>query len=427
MGLVDRFKNVWNAFSNKDPTEGSFFYGGNSWNSSVNSNRPDRFHLTFGGDKTIINSIYNKIAMDVADITIEHVKTDENQGYVKTINSGLNNVLNLEANIDQTSFAFKQDLILSMFDEGCVAAVPIDTTSSPKNTNSYEILTMRCGKIMEWAPEKVRVRLYNDRTGKYEELWLPKESTAIIENPLYAVMNEPNSTLRRLVHKLSLLDIVDEQNSSGKLDLIIQLPYIVKTTARKQQAEERRKSIEDQLTGSKYGIAYTDGSERITQLNRPAENNLLAQVESLTKTLYAQLGMTPEVFDGTADEKTMLNYYNRTIEPILNAICLEFKRKFLTKTARSQNQSIMFFREPFKLVPVNNLADIADKFTRNEIMTSNEFRQVIGLMRSDAPGADELRNKNLYPTEEEMPLQEPMEEEPLSPMDQPLYPEESEA
>ena len=424
MGLVDRFKNVWNAFSNKDPTEGSFFYANNSWNGTITSSRPDRYHLNYGGDKTIINSIYNKIAMDAADITIEHVRTDENQGYVETIHSGLNNVLNLEANLDQTAFAFKQDMFMSMLDEGCIAAVPVDTTTSPRESNSYDILTMRIGKILEWAPEKVKVRLYNERTGKYEELWLDKSMVAIVENPLYAVMNEPNSTLRRLVHKLSLLDIVDEQNSSGKLDIIIQLPYTIKTSAREQQAENRRKSIENQLAGSKYGIAYADATERITQLNRPAENNLLTQVEYLTKTLYAQLGMTEEVFNGTANEKEMLNYYNRTIEPILNAVCLEFKRKFLTKTARSQYQSIMFFREPFKLVPVDNLADIADKFTRNEIMTSNEFRQVIGLMRSDAPGADKLRNKNLYPTEEEMPMEQPMEEEePENPLDQPLYPE----
>lgn len=424
MGLVDRFKNIWNAFSNKDPTEGSFFYANNSWNGTITSSRPDRYHLNYGGDKTIINSIYNKIAMDAADLTIEHVRTDENQGYVETIHSGLNNVLNLEANLDQTAFAFKQDMFMSMLDEGCIAAVPVDTTISPKESNSYDILTMRIGKILQWAPDKIKVRLYNERTGKYEEIWLDKSMVAIIENPLYSVMNEPNSTLRRLVHKLSLLDIVDEQNSSGKLDIIIQLPYTIKTSAREQQAENRRKSIENQLAGSKYGIAYADATERITQLNRPAENNLLTQVEYLTKTLYAQLGMTEEVFNGTANEKEMLNYYNRTIEPILNAVCLEFKRKFLTKTARSQYQSIMFFREPFKLVPVDNLADIADKFTRNEIMTSNEFRQVIGLMRSDVPGADELRNKNLYPTEEEMPMEQPMEEEePENPLDQPLYPE----
>ena len=424
MGLTDRFKNSWNAFFNKDPTDGSFLYGQNSYMSNVSSSRPDRHRLNIGGEKTIITSIYNRISIDVAAVTIEHVRTDENQGYVETIHSGLNNVLNLEANMDQTSRAFIQDLVLSMLDEGCVAAVPIDTTTSPIRNNSYDILTMRVGQIVEWYPDAVKVNVYNERTGSRQDLYMPKSSVAIIENPLYSVMNGPNSTLRRLVHKLNLLDIVDEQNSSGKLDLIIQLPYIIKTTARQQQAEQRRKAIEEQLTGSKYGIAYTDGSERITQLNRPAENNLLAQVELLTKTLYAQLGMTAAVFDGTANEKEMLNYYNRTIEPILAAICLEFKRKFLTKTARSQYQSIMFFREPFKLVPVNDLAEIADKFTRNEIMSTNEFRQVLGMMASDAPGADELRNKNLYPTEESMmPMEEPVEEE-TSPMDKPLYPEE---
>ena len=424
MGLTDRFKNSWNAFFNKDPTEGTLFYGQNSYQTNVSSSRPDRIRLNIGGEKTIITSIYNRIAIDVASVTIEHVRTDENQGYVETIHSGLNNVLNLEANMDQTSRAFVQDLVLSMLDEGCVAAVPIDTTTNPIRNNSYDILTMRVGKIVEWRPDAIKINVYNERTGNRQDLVMPKSSVAIIENPLYSVMNGPNSTLRRLVHKLNLLDIVDEQNSSGKLDLIIQLPYIIKTTARQQQAEQRRKAIEDQLTGSKYGIAYTDGSERITQLNRPAENNLLTQVESLTKTLYAQLGLTAAVFDGTANEKEMLNYYNRTIEPILAAICLEFKRKFLTKTARSQYQSIMFFREPFKLVPVNDLAEIADKFTRNEIMSTNEFRQVLGMMASDAPGADELRNKNLYPTEESMmPMEEPVEEE-TNPLDQPLYPEE---
>lgn len=424
MGLTDRFKNSWNAFFNKDPTEGPLFYGQNSYQTNVSSSRPDRIRLNIGGEKTIITSIYNRIAIDVASVTIEHVRTDENQGYVETIHSGLNNVLNLEANMDQTSRAFVQDLVLSMLDEGCVAAVPIDTTTNPIRNNSYDILTMRVGKIVEWRPDAIKINVYNERTGNRQDLVMPKSSVAIIENPLYSVMNGPNSTLRRLVHKLNLLDIVDEQNSSGKLDLIIQLPYIIKTTARQQQAEQRRKAIEDQLTGSKYGIAYTDGSERITQLNRPAENNLLTQVESLTKTLYAQLGLTAAVFDGTANEKEMLNYYNRTIEPILAAICLEFKRKFLTKTARSQYQSIMFFREPFKLVPVNDLAEIADKFTRNEIMSTNEFRQVLGMMASDAPGADELRNKNLYPTEESMmPMEEPVEEE-TNPLDQPLYPEE---
>lgn len=425
MGVLDRVKNSWNAFFNKDPTDGSFFYADNPLKINVSSTRPDRVHLNLGGDRTIINSIYNRIAMDVSSVTIEHVRTDENQGYVETIHSGLNDIFNLEANIDQTSRAFIQDAVISMFDEGCVALVPVDTSVSPINNNSYDILTMRCGKIVEWYPQAVRIRLYNDRVGKHEEITMPKDSVAIIENPFYAVMNEPNSTLRRLIHKLSLLDLVDEQNSSGKLDLIIQLPYTVKTEARKQQAENRRKTIEDQLVGSKYGIAYADATEKITQLNRPVENNLLSQVEYLTKTLYAQLGMTEAVFDGTANEKEMLNYYNRSIEPILAAICLECKRKFLTKTARSQYQSIMFFREPFKLVPVDNLADIADKFTRNEIMTSNEFRQVIGLMRSESPGADKLRNKNLYPTEEEMlPEEEPVEE--VNPLDQPLYPKDEE-
>lgn len=425
MGVLDRVKNSWNAFFNKDPTDGSFFYADNPLKINVSSTRPDRVHLNLGGDRTIINSIYNRIAMDVSSVTIEHVRTDENQGYVETIHSGLNDIFNLEANIDQTSRAFIQDVVISMFDEGCVALVPVDTSVSPINNNSYDILTMRCGKIVEWYPQAVRIRLYNDRIGKHEEITMPKDSVAIIENPFYAVMNEPNSTLRRLIHKLSLLDLVDEQNSSGKLDLIIQLPYTVKTEARKQQAENRRKTIEDQLVGSKYGIAYADATEKITQLNRPVENNLLSQVEYLTKTLYAQLGMTEAVFDGTANEKEMLNYYNRSIEPILAAICLECKRKFLTKTARSQYQSIVFFREPFKLVPVDSLADVAEKFTRNEIMTSNEFRQVIGLMRSESPGADELRNKNLYPVEEEMlPEEEPVEE--VNPLDQPLYPKDEE-
>lgn len=422
MGILDRIKNSWNVFLNKDPTEAeSFYYGQNgNWNMSVSTTRPDRVHLSVGGERTIITSIYNRIAMDVAGVTIEHVKTDDNQGYVKTIHSGLNNIFNLEANTDQTSRAFVQDVVMSMFDEGCVALVPVDTSIDPTNNNSFDILTMRCGKITEWYPQNVRVRLYNERTGKHEEVFMPKASVAIIENPLYAVMNEPNSTLRRLIRKLSLLDMVDEQNSSGKLDLILQLPYIVKSTSRQQQAEDRRKKIEDQLIGSKYGIAYIDGTEKITQLNRPVENNLLAQVESLTKTLYAQLGMTPSVFDGTANEKEMLNYYNRSIEPILAAICLECKRKFLTKTARTQNQSIMFFREPFKLVPVDSLADIADKFSRNAIMKPNEFRQVLGLMRDDSPVADELSNKNLYPTDENV---EVVEEE-VNPMDQPLYGEE---
>ena len=420
MGVLDRFRNSWNAFFNKDPTlnGGAFYYGDNPWKVSVSSSRPDRVHINIGGERTIITSIYNRIAMDVADVTIEHVRTDENQGYVETIHSGLNDIFNLEANIDQTGRAFIQDVVMSMFDEGCVALVPTDTTANPILSNSYDILEMRVGKILEWYPSAVKLNIYNERTGKHEDITMPKRCVGIVENPLYAVMNEPNSTLRRLIHKLNLLDLVDDQNSSGKLDLIIQLPYIIKSESRQKQAENRRKQIEDQLTGSKYGIAYTDGTERITQLNRPVENNLLAQVESLTKTLYAQLGMTQAVFDGTANEAEKLNYYNRVVGPILDAICSECKRKFLTKTARTQYQSIMFFREPFKLVPVSELAEIADKFTRNEIMSSNEFRQVIGLMRSDSPGADDLRNKNLYPTEEEMPVE--------NPLDQPLYPEEEE-
>ena len=427
MGLADRLKNSWNAFFNKDPTDGSFFYDKNRWSVNVSSSRPDRHHLNLGGDRTIINSIYNKIAMDVASVTIEHVRTDKNQGYVNTINSGLNNVFNLEANLDQTSRAFIHDLVMSMFDEGCVAMVPTDTTANPLFTDSYDILEMRCGKIVEWYPDAVRISVYNERTGKHEEITMPKRTVGIVENPLYAVMNEPNSTLRRLVHKLNLLDLVDDQNSSGKLDLILQLPYVIKTEARQQQANARKKAIEDQLVNSKYGIAYIDGTEHITQLNRPVENNLLAQVESLTKTLYAQLGMTEAVFNGTANEKEMLNYNNRTIEPILSAICLEAKRKFLTKTARSQFQSIMFFREPFKLVPVESLADIADKFSRNAIMTPNEFRQVLGLMKDDSAMADELSNKNLYPTEGMLPPEaapdEDEEEEQGNPLDQPLYPE----
>ena len=334
--------------------------------------------------------------------------------------SGLNNVLTLEANIDQTSRDFKQDLVQSLLEEGSICAVPVETSLDPRNTDSYQINTMRVGKIVQWYPQHVKVDLYNDQNGKHQEVTLPKKMVAIIENPLYSVMNEPNSTLQRLIRKLALLDVVDEQSSSGKLDLIIQLPYVVKSQTRKDQAEERRKQIETQLTGSKYGIAYTDGTERITQLNRPVENNLLKQVEFLTTMLYGQLGITEEVLKGTADEKTMLNYYNRTIEPILSAISLEFKRKFLTKTARSQGQSIEFYRDPFRLVPVNDMAEIADKFTRNEIMTSNEIRQVIGMKPSDDPKADELNNSNLYsdpsagmPVGEEPAMEEPPMEEPI--------------
>ena len=388
--LGSRIKNAWNAFFNKDPTENYRYDIGQSY-----SYRPDRPRLTRGNERTIINSIYNRIAIDVSQIDIRHVRLDDNGRYLEDIDSGLNNCLTLEANIDQTSRALLQDVVMSMLDEGCVALIPIDTYLNPNKTSSYDILSMRTGKILEWYPEHIKARVYNDRTGKKEEIILPKKNVAIIENPLYAVINQPNSTMQRLVRKLSLLDIVDEQSSAGKLDLIIQLPYMVKTEARRQQAEARRKDIEMQLSGSKYGIAYTDGTEKITQLNRPIENNLMKQIEYLTSMLYSQLGITQTVLDGTADEKTMLNYYSRSIEPIVSAIVDEIKRKFLTKTARTQKQSILFFRNPFKLVPVNELARIADTFTRNEIMTSNEMRQVVGLKPSNDPKADQLINSNI--------------------------------
>ena len=385
-----RLKHAWNAFLNRDPTItykqdiGTSYY-----------RRPDRPRLSRGNEKTIITSIYNRIALDVAAIDIQHVRLDANGRYIETIDSGLNNCLTLEANLDQTGRAFIQDAVMSMMDDGCVALVPVDTDINPAITDSYKILSIRVGKILEWYPAHIKVRVYNEKTGNKEDIIVPKKTVAIIENPLYAVMNEPNSTMKRLTRKLALLDFVDEQNSSGKLDMIIQLPYVIKSETRRQQAEERRKQIEDQLVGSKYGIAYTDGTERITQLNRPVENNLMAQIESLTKTLYSQLGINESVMDGTADEKTMLNYNNRTIEPIISAIVDEMKRKFLTKTARSQRQSIEFFRDPFRLVPVNDIAEIADKFTRNEIMTSNEIRQIIGMKPSNDPKADQLVNSNI--------------------------------
>lgn len=385
-----RLKHAWNAFLNRDPTS---MY--NSYSDSGSYYRPDRVRLSRGNERSIITSVFNRIALDVAYMNIYHCKLDENDRFKEIVNSDLNNCLTLEANIDQTSRAFIQDIVMSMFDEGCVALVPIDTTENPNFTNSYGILSMRTGKIIKWYPNRVRVEVYNDRTGKKEEIELPKSRVGIIENPLYAVMNEHNSTLKRLMRKLVLLDSVDEQSSSGKLDLIIQLPYIVKSQARKEQASRRRQEIEEQLAGSKYGIAYTDGTEKITQLNRPVENNLMKQIEYLTNMLYSQLGITQTVLDGTADEKTMLNYYNRTIEPIISAIVDEMKRKFLTKTARTQKQTIMFFRDPFKLVPVNELADIADTFTRNEILTSNEIRQIIGRKPSDDAKADQLVNSNI--------------------------------
>lgn len=402
MSFVDRLQHAWNVFTNKDELMSDYKNV-----SMTYSYRPDRTRLTRGNERSIVTSVFNRISTDASSINIRHVKLDENERYIETVNSKLNRCLNLEANIDQTGRAFLQDTIMSMLDEGCVAMVPIETTFNPKVTDSYDILSMRTGKIVQWAPSDVKVNIYNERTGRREDIWVPKKTVSIIENPFYAVMNEPNSTMQRLIRKLNLLDAIDEQSSSGKLDLIIQLPYVIKTEARKQQAENRRKDIEEQLSGSKYGIAYTDGTERITQLNRPVENNLMKQIEYLTTMLYSQLGITQTILDGTADDKTMLNYYNRTIEPILSAIVDEMKRKFLTKTARSQKQSISYFRDPFKLVPVNDIAEIADKFTRNEIMSSNEIRQIVGMKPSSDPKADELRNKNLSePTKKEDNTQE---------------------
>ena len=399
MGISDRLQHAWNAFMNRDPTY-NYQDLGNSY-----SIRPDRPRFTRGNERSIVTSVYNRIALDVSAISIQHVRLDDNGRFKEQMNTSLNSCLTLSANTDQTGRAFIQDAVMSMLDEGCVAIVPIDTTTDPNVSDSYDILTMRTAKILDWYPNHVRIRVYNEKTGRQEETIVPKKMVAIVENPLYAVINEPNSTMQRLVRKLSLLDVTDEQTASGKLDLIIQLPYVIKTEARRQQAEERRKSIEMQLAGSKYGIAYTDGTERITQLNRSLENNLMKQIEYLTSMLYSQLGITQSILDGTADEKTMLNYYSRTIEPIISAIVDEMKRKFLTKTARSQHQSIAFFRDPFKLVPVNDIAEIADKFTRNEIMTSNEIRQIVGMKPSNDPKADKLINSNLnHPDETEKPI-----------------------
>ena len=396
IAIGSRFKHAWNAFvNNRDPT---VYYRDTGPGYSY---RPDRPRLTRGNERSIVTSVYNRIALDAASIDIQHCKLDENGRYLRTIDSSLNKCLNLTANLDQTGRAFIQDIVMSMLDEGCVAIVPVDTTADPKLTESYDILSMRTGKILEWFPKYVRVRLYNEEKGQKEDIILPKRTIGIIENPLYAVINEPNSTMQRLIRKLSLLDVTDEQTASGKLDIIIQLPYVIKSEARRQQAEQRRKEIEMQLAGSKYGIAYTDGTEKITQLNRSVENNLMKQVEYLTNLLFSQLGITQAILDGTADDKTMLNYYSRTIEPIVAAIVDEMERKFLSKTARSQNQSIKFFRDPFKLVPINDIAEIADKFTRNEIMTSNEIRQIVGLKPSDDPKADQLVNSNLNQPEKE--------------------------
>lgn len=400
MSFGSRLKHAWNAFTGN--VQMNYRDLGMSY-----SYRADRPRLTRGNERSIVTSVYNRIALDVAALNFQHIRLDKNGRFLSVIEDGLNNCLTLEANIDQTARSFIQDVVISMFDEGSVAIVPVDTTTDPNVSGSYDIQTMRVGQILDWYPQYIRVRLYNEQTGKKEDIVVPKSATAIIENPLYAVINEPNSTMQRLIRKLNLLDVIDEQSGSGKLDLIIQLPYVIKTEARRQQAENRRKDIENQLSGTKYGIAYTDGTERITQLNRSVNNNLMSQIEYLTSMLYSQLGITQSILDGTADEKTMLNYNNRTIEPIASAIVGEMKRKFLTKTARSQLQSISFFRDPFKLVPVNEIAEIADKFTRNEIMASNEIRQVIGMKPSDDPRADELRNKNLSaPSEDKVPNSE---------------------
>lgn len=386
MGFSDRLQHAWNAFMNKDPTYG---YGNGS------SVPPNRVRLTRGNERSIVTAVYNRLALDTAAVGIKHIRMDKNDRFSGVVDSCLNECLTIGANIDQTSRAFVQDVVMSMFDEGCVAIVPVETTLNPKITGSYDINSLRTGKIVNWYPKHVSVRVYNEETGNKEEVILPKAMVAIIENPFYAVMNAPNSTLQRLIRKLVLLDDIDEQSGAGKLDLIIQLPYTIKSEARREQAEKRRKDIEMQLAGSKYGIAYTDGTEHVTQLNRPLENNLMKQIEYLTNLLFSQLGLTQSIMDGTADEKTMLNYYDRTIEPIISAITDEMKRKFLTKTARTQGQSIKYFRDPFKLVPVSEIAEIADKFTRNEIASSNEIRQVIGWIPSKDPKADELRNSNI--------------------------------
>lgn len=405
MSFGSRLKYAWNAFTGN--IQMNYRDLGMSY-----PYRADRPRMSRGNERSIVTSVYNRIALDVAALNVQHVRLDENGRFLSVIDDGLNNCLTLEANVDQTARSFVQDVVISMFDEGSVAIVPVDTTTDPNVSGSYDIQSLRVGQILDWYPQYIRARVYNEQTGRKEDIVVSKSAVAIIENPLYAVINEPNSTMQRLIRKLNLLDVIDEQSGSGKLDLIIQLPYVIKTEARRQQAENRRKDIENQLSGSKYGIAYTDGTEHITQLNRSVNNNLMSQIEYLTSMLYSQLGITQSILDGTADEKTMLNYNNRTIEPIISAIVDEMKRKFLTKTARSQHQSISFFRDPFKLVPVNDIAEIADKFTRNEIMTSNEIRQVIGMKPSEDPRADELRNKNLSAPSgsnqqsEEMPIAE---------------------
>lgn len=398
MNIGSRLKHAWNAFLNRDPP-GSRYYGGGY------SYRPDRMRFSRGSERTIINAIYNRIALDAASITINHVKLDENNRFDSIIDSGLNYCLNIEANADQTGRGLIQDIVMTFLEEGVAAVVPEKTNFDPRYSNSYEIYSMRVGVPVEWYPNHVRVRLFNELTGQKEEITFPKKMVALIENPFYAVMNAPNSTMQQLVRKLALLDVVDEQAGSGKLDMIIQLPYVIKSPARREQAEKRRADIEHQLSGSKYGIAYTDGTERIVQLNRSLENNILKSIEYLTNMVYSQLGVTQEILNGTADEKTMNNYMNRIIEPVVSAIADEFKRKFLTKTARTQGQSIMFFRDPFRLAPVSMIAEMADKFTRNEIMTPNEFRQVIGMKPSKDPKSDQLANRNIASADEGMPMQ----------------------
>ena len=393
--LGTRLKHAWDVFRNREPTFGHNIGPGYSY-------RPDRPRLTRGNERSQVTSIYNRIAIDVAQLNVSHCKLDKNGRFLEHMNTPLNNCLTLEANLDQTGRAFMQDVVMSMLDEGCVAIVPTVTDDDPTTHGSFDIFSMRTGKIVEWYPKHVRVSVYNENKGIREEITLPKSKVAIIENPLFAVINEPNSTMQRLVRKLNLLDVIDEQSGAGKMDLIIQLPYATRSDIRKQQAETRRKDIEMQLTNSKYGIAYADINEKITQLNRPVDNNLMKQIEYLTTLLHGQLGITQTIMDGTADEQTLLNYHSRTIEPIVSAIVDEMKRKFLTKTARSQNQTITFFRDPFKLVPINNIAEIADKFTRNEILTSNEIRQIIGFKPSDDPKADQLINSNLNHPEEQI-------------------------
>ena len=404
--IGSKFKRAWNIFMNRDPTS----YQGVSYSGSSHGYRPDRIRMTRGHERSIVTAICNRIALDVSAVSLVHARVDENGHFLEYIDDTLHQCLTVEANLDQTGRALRQDIVMSMLDEGCVAVVPVEADFDPDENSSYKIYSLRTGKILEWMPQHVRVRLYDERIGRFEEVVVAKKYTAIIENPLFAVMNEPNSTMQRLIRKLNILDAIDEQSGSGKLDLIIQLPYVIKSQARKEQAEQRRRDIEQQLSGSKYGIAYTDGTEHITQLNRGVENNLMSQIEYLTKMLYSQLGITESVMDGTANEETMLNYHNRTVEPILSAIADEMTRTFLTKTARTQNQAISFFRDPFKLAPVSQIAEIADKFTRNEIMTKNEFRSIIGMRPSDDPRADELRNSNINQADAETVLLEDVEE-----------------